>query len=174
MRASFVHGIRFRLLVASLVLLAIPLLAAQFISRMEAFLRSAQVQDIAVTARAVASALSDRPALFPPAGGEPGDPEDEEQWAWLRTYSPYQRFDPSRPTPPVYLATSTRDDRVHPGHARKMMALMEYQGHDVQYYENIEGGHGGAANNEQRAFMQALAYSYLKERLFPPAKSDAN
>ena len=79
MRASFVHGIRFRLLVASLVLLAIPLLAAQFISRMEAFLRSAQEQDIAVTARAVASALSDRPALFPPAGGEPGDPEDEER-----------------------------------------------------------------------------------------------
>ena len=79
MRASFVHGIRFRLLVASLVLLAIPLLAAQFISRMEAFLRSAQEQDIAVTARAVASALSDRPALLPPAGGEPGDPEDEER-----------------------------------------------------------------------------------------------
>jgi len=79
MRASFVHGIRFRLLVASLVLLAIPALAAQFISRMEAFLRSAQEQDIAVTARAVASALSDRPALFPPAGGEPGDPEDEER-----------------------------------------------------------------------------------------------
>ena len=79
MRASFVHGIRFRLLVASLVLLAIPLLAAQFISRLEAFLRSAQEQDIAVTARAVASALSDRPALFPPAGGGPGDPEDEER-----------------------------------------------------------------------------------------------
>ncbi len=79
MGTSFVHGIRFRLLVASLVLLAIPALAAQFIARMEAFLRGAQEQDIAVTARAVASALSDRPALFPPGGGVPGDPEDEER-----------------------------------------------------------------------------------------------
>ncbi|MDH5264030.1 MAG: ATP-binding protein [Betaproteobacteria bacterium] len=79
MGTSFVHGIRFRLLVASLVLLAIPALAAQFIARMEAFLRGAQQQDIAVTARAVASALSDRPALFPPGGGVPGDPGDEER-----------------------------------------------------------------------------------------------
>jgi len=79
MRPAFVHGIRFRLLLASLVLLAIPALAAQFISRMETFLRGAQEQDIAVTARAVASALSDRPALFPPGGARPGDPEDEER-----------------------------------------------------------------------------------------------
>jgi dedicated sortase system histidine kinase len=79
MQASFVHGIRFRLLLASLVLLAIPALAAQFISRMEAFLRGAQEQDIAVTARAVASALSDRPALFPPGSAAPDDPEDEER-----------------------------------------------------------------------------------------------
>jgi dedicated sortase system histidine kinase len=79
MRPSFPHGIRFRLLLASLVLLAIPALAAQFISRMEAFLRGAQEQDIAVTARAVASALSDRPALFPPGGAVPGDPEDDER-----------------------------------------------------------------------------------------------
>ncbi len=62
--------------------------------------------------------------------------------------------------------TSTRDDRVHPGHARKMMAMMEQQGHDVSYYENIEGGHGGSANNRQAAFMQAIAYSFLHERLF--------
>ncbi len=79
MGVPFLHGIRFRLLLASVVLLAIPALAAQFISRMEAFLRGAQEQDIAVTARAVASALSDRPALFPPGGGATGDPEDEER-----------------------------------------------------------------------------------------------
>lgn len=79
MDAAFVHGIRFRLFLVSLVLLAIPVLAAQFISRMETFLRGAQEQDIAVTARAVASALSDRPALFPPGGGVAGDPEDEER-----------------------------------------------------------------------------------------------
>jgi dedicated sortase system histidine kinase len=79
MRAGFVHGIRFRLFLAALVLLAIPALAAQFISRMEAFLRASQEQGIAVTARAVAAALSDRPALFPKGGAVPGDPEDEER-----------------------------------------------------------------------------------------------
>jgi prolyl oligopeptidase len=68
--------------------------------------------------------------------------------------------------PPVLFTTSTRDDRVHPGHARKMMALMEAQGHDVTYYENIEGGHGGAANNAQSAYMSALAYTFLKQKLF--------
>jgi dedicated sortase system histidine kinase len=79
MPAAFIHGIRFRLLLASLLLLAIPVLAAQFVVRMEAFLRAAQEQDIAVTARAVAAALSDRPALFPPGGTGAGDPEDEER-----------------------------------------------------------------------------------------------
>jgi dedicated sortase system histidine kinase len=79
MQARFVHGIRFRLLVVAVVLLAIPALAVQFISRMEAFLRAAQEQDIAVTARAVASALSDRPALFPAGGASAEDPEAEER-----------------------------------------------------------------------------------------------
>jgi prolyl oligopeptidase len=96
---------------------------------------------------------------------EYGNP-DGGDWEFIRTYSPYQNIRSDVRYPAVLFMTSTRDDRVHPGHARKMMALMEAQGHDVQYYENIEGGHGGAANNEQRAFMQALAYSYLKERLF--------
>jgi prolyl oligopeptidase len=61
--------------------------------------------------------------------------------------------------------TSTRDDRVHPGHARKMMALMMDEKQDVLYYENIEGGHGGAANNKQAAHMAALAYTYLWQKL---------
>jgi len=47
-----------------------------------------------------------------------------------------------------------------------MMAKMEQQGHSVLYYENIEGGHGGAANNRQSAFMQAIAYTFLKQQLF--------
>jgi prolyl oligopeptidase len=71
-----------------------------------------------------------------------------------------------RDYPPMLFTTSTRDDRVHPGHARKMMARMKEQGHDVLYYENIEGGHGGAANNEQAAFMQALSWTFLKQKLF--------
>jgi prolyl oligopeptidase len=61
--------------------------------------------------------------------------------------------------------TSTRDDRVHPGHARKMQARMSEMGHDVRYYENIEGGHGGSANNKQAAHISALAYTFLGQRL---------
>ncbi len=65
----------------------------------------------------------------------------------------------------MLFTTSTRDDRVHPGHARKMVARMREQGHDVDYYENIEGGHGGAADNEQLAFKKALAYEFLWRHL---------
>jgi prolyl oligopeptidase len=67
--------------------------------------------------------------------------------------------------PKVLFMTSTRDDRVHPGHARKMMARMLEQKHDVLYYENIEGGHGGAADNKQQAFMSALAFTFLAQTL---------
>jgi prolyl oligopeptidase len=101
---------------------------------------------------------------------EYGDPDDESQWNFIRTYSPYQNVKPGVAYPAVLFTTSTRDDRVHPGHARKMMARMEEQGHDVLYYENIEGGHGGAANNRQAAYMQALAYQFLKQQLFSPPR----
>ena len=97
---------------------------------------------------------------------EYGNP-DTDDWNFLKAYSPYQNVRADGKYPPVLFTTSTRDDRVHPGHARKMMARMAEQGHDVRYYENIEGGHGGAANNEQAAFMQALAYTFLKQKLFP-------
>ncbi|MFH5821692.1 prolyl oligopeptidase family protein [Georgenia sp. AZ-5] len=96
---------------------------------------------------------------------EYGDPDDPAQWEFIRTFSPYHLFDPERDYPPVLLTTSTRDDRVHPGHARKMAALMGDAGKDVTYYENIEGGHGGAATNEQAAFMQALSFEFLWQRL---------
>ena len=65
----------------------------------------------------------------------------------------------------MLITTSTRDDRVHPGHARKMAAKMREQGHDVLYYENIEGGHSAAADNNQRAFMDALDYTFLWNEL---------
>lgn len=97
---------------------------------------------------------------------EYGDPDSGNQWEFIKTYSPYQNVDPDKTYPAVLFTTSTRDDRVHPGHARKMMALMLSQGHDVSYYENIEGGHGGAANNQQRAYMQTLAFAFLRDRLF--------
>lgn len=96
---------------------------------------------------------------------EYGDPDDPEQWEFIRTFSPYHLFDPARDYPPVLFTTSTKDDRVHPGHARKLAAAMLEAGKDVTYYENIEGGHGGAANNAQAAYMSALAYRFLWERL---------
>jgi prolyl oligopeptidase len=96
---------------------------------------------------------------------EYGDPDKPEDWAFLQAFSPYHNMHADRTYPPVLFTTSTRDDRVHPGHARKMMALMESQGHDVRYYENIEGGHGGAADNEQHAFMNALELTFLKRQL---------
>ena len=82
---------------------------------------------------------------------EYGDPDVPEQWEYIRTFSPYHLFDPAKDYPPTILLTSTRDDRVHPGHARKMFAKMQEAGKDVRYYENIEGGHGGAADNRQAA-----------------------
>jgi len=96
---------------------------------------------------------------------EYGDPDKPEQWAYIRKFSPYHNVKPGVKYPRVLFTTSTRDDRVHPGHARKMVARMKEQGHDVLYYENIEGGHGGAANNQQAAFMSALAYTFLWHQL---------
>ena len=96
---------------------------------------------------------------------EYGDPDRPEDWAYMSRYSPYQNVVPGKTYPRVLFTTSTRDDRVHPGHARKMVAKMKAQGHDVLYYENIEGGHGGAANNKQAAYMSALAYTFLLKEL---------
>ena len=95
---------------------------------------------------------------------EYGDP-DTADWDFIKTFSPYHLFDPNKDYPPTFFATSTKDDRVHPAHARKMMAMMEAAGKDVRYYENIEGGHGGAANNAQAAHMNALAYTFLWQQL---------
>ncbi|WP_313228764.1 prolyl oligopeptidase family serine peptidase [Stenotrophomonas acidaminiphila] len=95
---------------------------------------------------------------------EYGNP-DTADWEFIKTFSPYHLFDPAKNYPPVLFTTSTRDDRVHPGHARKMAAMMIDAGKNVTYYENIEGGHGGAANNAQAAHMSALAYSFLWEQL---------
>jgi prolyl oligopeptidase len=97
---------------------------------------------------------------------EYGNPDKDGEWDFIKTYSPYQNVQENTKYPTVLFTTSTRDDRVHPGHARKMMARMEAQGHQVLYYENIEGGHGGSANNKQAAYMQALAYSFLRTQLF--------
>jgi prolyl oligopeptidase len=92
---------------------------------------------------------------------EYGNPEKPDEWAYISQYSPYHNVKKGVKYPKVLFATSTRDDRVHPGHARKMAARMLEQGHDVLYFENIEGGHGGASNNEQRANLVALENTFL-------------
>jgi prolyl oligopeptidase len=96
---------------------------------------------------------------------EYGDPDDPEDWVFISEYSPYQNISTDKRYPPVLITTSTRDDRVHPGHARKMTAALEAAGHPVWYYENIEGGHAGAADNAQPAFKSALSYSFLHRML---------
>ena len=97
--------------------------------------------------------------------GEYGDPDKPEEWTFIRGFSPYHNVVKDRGYPPILITTSTRDDRVHPAHARKMTALLESLGKEVLSYENIEGGHGGAADNKQRAFMDALAWTFLEREL---------
>jgi len=119
---------------------------------------------------------------------EYGDPDKPEEWDFLRQHSPYHKLrhdnlglpeegaleacpgSPDWKCPKVLFTTSTRDDRVHPGHARKMVrALLEEAGAEkapvVHYWENVEGGHGGAADNKQRAHMWALTYQFLGQTL---------
>ncbi|MFY8120018.1 MAG: prolyl oligopeptidase family serine peptidase [Burkholderiaceae bacterium] len=96
---------------------------------------------------------------------EYGDPDQPEDRAFIARYSPYQNVKKGVRYPRIFLYTSTRDDRVHPGHARKMVARMTEQGHDVLYFENIEGGHGAAATNEQAARMWAQTFSFLWRQL---------
>jgi prolyl oligopeptidase len=98
--------------------------------------------------------------------GEYGDP-DTGDWEYIKEYSPYQNLDPEADYPVPFFTTSTRDDRVHPGHARKMVARMKEMGHDLLYYENTVGGHAGASDNEQLARAEALIYSYLWDQLAP-------
>ena len=97
--------------------------------------------------------------------GEYGDPDLPADWEYISKYSPYHNVFKDKHYPRVLFTTSTRDDRVHPGHARKMVALMQEQGHDVLYWENTEGGHAGAANNDQQALMWALTYTFLLNEL---------
>jgi prolyl oligopeptidase len=96
---------------------------------------------------------------------EYGDPREPAEWDYIRPFSPYHNTSATERYPPVLFITSTRDDRVHPGHARKMVARLAAEGHDVSYYENIEGGHGAAADNEQRALKWALVLEFLWQRL---------
>jgi prolyl oligopeptidase len=97
--------------------------------------------------------------------GEYGDPAVPAERAVLDGYSPYQALKPGQKYPKVFLETSTKDDRVHPAHARKAAARLKEYGYDYLYYENIDGGHAAAANLKERALRQALEYTYLQQQL---------
>jgi prolyl oligopeptidase len=97
--------------------------------------------------------------------GEYGNPDEPAEWEFIKGFSPYHNVDPATDYPPILITTSTRDDRVHPGHARKMAARLEEYGKPVLSYENIEGGHGGAADNRQKAFMDSLGWTFLEKEL---------
>jgi prolyl oligopeptidase len=101
---------------------------------------------------------------------EYGDPDVPAERAFLETISPYQNFDADKDYPTPFFVTSTKDDRVHPGHARKMAKLFEATGKPFLYYENIDGGHSAAANQQERAKRTALEFTYLTERLFGASK----
>ncbi len=97
--------------------------------------------------------------------GEYGNPDDPKMRAAILKYSPYHNVHASLKYPEVFFMTSTADDRVHPGHARKMVARMKQQGHPFLYFENIEGGHSAAANLLQRVKFATLQYTFLQDRL---------
>jgi prolyl oligopeptidase len=97
--------------------------------------------------------------------GEYGDPRIPEQRAWIEEYSPYQLLRAGQPYPEVFIHTSTKDDRVHPGHARKAAARLEELGYPVLFYENTDGGHAAGANLRETARRLALEYTYLSRRL---------
>ena len=99
--------------------------------------------------------------------GEYGDPDIPEERAFLEKISPYHNFDADANYPAPFFVTSTKDDRVHPGHARKMAKLFEEAGKTFFYYENIDGGHSAAANLQESARRSALEYLYLTRRLDP-------
>jgi prolyl oligopeptidase len=96
---------------------------------------------------------------------EYGDPEQSEEGEFLRHISPYHNLRPGVAYPEPFFVTSTRDDRVHPGHARKMAAKLAAMGLPFLYYENVEGGHSAAATLQERARRQALEFTYLAQKL---------
>jgi prolyl oligopeptidase len=101
---------------------------------------------------------------------EYGDPDKPEEWSFIKTFSPYHNLAKGKDYPPILFYTATSDDRVGPVQARKMAAKMQDMGYaNAWFYENTEGGHGAAANNQQSAFMHALAYTFLWDQLSPKA-----
>ncbi len=96
---------------------------------------------------------------------EYGDPDESEDWRFLSAMSAYHVAEPGRPYPPILIATTRRDDRVHPGHARKMTAKLKSMGYRAWFYELAAGGHGYGKDNKERAAFTALGYAFLRDAI---------
>jgi prolyl oligopeptidase len=96
---------------------------------------------------------------------EYGDPDVPEQWEFIRRFSPYHLIERGRRYPPIFLTTNRTDDRVHPGHARKMAAKLEELGAEVFFHENVAGGHSGMVDNSKTAMTQALGFAFLRRTI---------
>jgi prolyl oligopeptidase len=96
---------------------------------------------------------------------EYGDPDNPDDWEFLKQISAYHAAGPGRPYPPILIATSRRDDRVHPGHARKMAAKLRAMGYEAYFYEPAAGGHGYGKDNRERASFTALGYNFLRRAI---------
>ncbi|MDB5371327.1 MAG: family peptidase [Roseomonas sp.] len=96
---------------------------------------------------------------------EYGDPDKPEDWAFMRHFSAYHVAEAGRPYPPILIATTRRDDRVHPGHARKMAAKLQKLGYDARFYEPAAGGHGYGKDNAEAARFMALGAAFLRRAI---------
>jgi prolyl oligopeptidase len=96
---------------------------------------------------------------------EYGDPDKPDEWAWLKTYSAYHAAKPGQAYPPILIATTRRDDRVHPGHARKMVAKLQAMGYEAYFYEPAAGGHGYGKDNKEQAAFLALGFTFLRNKI---------
>jgi len=97
--------------------------------------------------------------------GEYGDPDVPADWAFIREYSPYQKLREGQDYPVPFIYTSTLDDRVHPGHARKFAARLEQMGYPFYYDEATEGGHAAGADHQADAERAAMITAYLNRVL---------
>jgi prolyl oligopeptidase len=96
---------------------------------------------------------------------EYGDPDDPVQWQFIRRFSPYHLVERGRRYPPIFVTTNRTDDRVHPGHARKMTAKLKELGAEVLFHENVAGGHSGMVDNTKTAMTQALGFAFLRRTI---------
>ncbi len=96
---------------------------------------------------------------------EYGDPDDPQMREYLKNNSPYHNVEDNKDYPPIFFHTSSKDDRVHPGHARKMAALLDHKSLENFYFENRVGGHAGSSDHVQRAKVESYLYCFLFEKI---------